>query len=142
MTKDVWISVKGLQFEGASDPEEIEVIQKGKFYKKNGAFYLIYDEPVEGSSEHIRNMIKFRNKEAEVSKSGAINTCLIFAENKENLSNYETPYGSLTVGINTKKIDILENENSLILKIEYSLDVNYEFLADCKIQVEAKSIEI
>ena len=30
MTKDVLIAIKGMQFEGAEDPEEIEVIQRGQ----------------------------------------------------------------------------------------------------------------
>lgn len=140
MTKDVWISIKGLQFEGAADAESIEVIQKGQFYKKNGAYYLMYEEPVEGSTKVIKNVIKFRENEVQVSKKGAINACLNFVEEKKNLSNYSTPYGNLMVGIDTQNIEIDEKKDSLTLNIFYALDVNYEFLADCKISVEARSI--
>ena len=141
MTKDVWISIRGLQFEGAEDAEEIEVLQKGQYYKRNGTNYLIYEEPVEGSSAIIKNTIKFKNSEAQVSKKGAINTCLSFLENEKNLTNYETPYGNLMIGIDTKQIQIEESEDVLKLHISYALDINYEFLADCKISVEAKSME-
>lgn len=140
MTKDVWISIKGLQFEGAEDAESIEVIQKGQYYKRNGAYYLIYEEPVEGSTKTIKNMIKFRENEVQVSKKGAINTCLNFVEDQKNLSNYSTPYGNLMVGIDTQNIEIEEEEDSLVLNVFYTLDVNYEYLADCRISVEAKSI--
>ena len=58
MTKDVLIAIKGMQFEGATDPEEIEVIQRGQYYERNGSHYLLYDEPVEGSSDIIKNRIK------------------------------------------------------------------------------------
>lgn len=36
MTKDVLIAIKGMQFEGAEEAEEIEVIQRGQYYEKTG----------------------------------------------------------------------------------------------------------
>lgn len=138
MTKEVWISIRGLQFEGGTDTEEIEIIQKGQFYKRNGTSYLIYDELVEGTTDVIKNTIKFKEKEAQVSKKGVFNTCLSFIEGKKTLTNYETPYGNLMMGIETKEIEAEILEDSLVLRIEYALDINYEFLADCKICVEVK----
>ena len=140
MTKDVWISVRGMQFEGAEDAEKIEVIQKGQFYKRNGAGYLIYEEPVEGSSQIIKNMIKFRDNEVSVSKKGAINTSLSFLKNEKSLTNYDTPYGSLMIGIETRQIEIEESDGKLTLHIDYALDVNYQFLTNCRIMVEAREV--
>ena len=76
MTKDVWISIRGLQFEGAEDAEEIEVLQKGQYYKRNGTNYLIYEEPVEGSSAIIKNTIKFYH--SNTSKS--IGFCNLYSD--------------------------------------------------------------
>ena len=59
MTKDVLIAIRGMQFEGAEDPESIEVIQKGQYYQRNGSHYLVYEEPVEGTNDVILNRIKF-----------------------------------------------------------------------------------
>ena len=72
MTKDVLIAIEGMQFEGATDPEEIEVIQRGQYYERNGSHYLLYDEPVEGTSDIIKNRIKFKDNEVQVAKKGAV----------------------------------------------------------------------
>lgn len=140
MTKDVLISVKGMQFEGAEDAEAIEVIQRGKYYLRNGYHYLVYEEPVEDSNETILNRIKFKENEAQVTKKGAVNTLLSFKQNEKNMTNYSTPFGNLVIGINTGKISLQITDERIDLGIDYSMDVNYEFLAECKISIVVTAI--
>ena len=140
MTKDVLIAIKGMQFEGAEDPEEIEVIQRGQYYERNGSHYLMYEEPVEGSTEVIKNRIKFKEEEVQVAKKGAVNTILTFTKNEKNMTNYATPFGNLVVGINTQGIVLDLKEDKMDIKVDYSLDINYEFLADCKISIEVTAL--
>ena len=120
MTKDVLIAIRGMQFEGAEDPEAIEVIQKGQYYQRNGSHYLVYEEPVEGSSDRILNRIKFKTDEVQVTKKGAVNTMLSFKQNEKNMTHYATPYE---------------------IHVDYALDINYEFVADCKIAITATSLK-
>ena len=141
MTKDVLIAIRGMQFEGAEDPEAIEVIQKGQYYQRNGSNYLVYEEPVEGSSDRILNRIKFKTDEVQVTKKGAVNTMLSFKQNEKNMTNYATPYGNLIMGINTHQIDLKMNESKLEIHVDYALDINYEFVADCKIAITATSLK-
>lgn len=141
MTKDVLIAIRGTQFEGAEDPEAIEVIQKGQYYQRNGSHYLVYEEPVEGSSDRILNRIKFKTDEVQVTKKGAVNTMLSFKQNEKNMTNYATPYGNLIMGINTHQIDLKMNESKLEIHVDYALDINYEFVADCKIAITATSLK-
>jgi len=140
MTKDVLIAIKGMQFEGATDPEEIEVIQRGQYYERNGSHYLLYDEPVEGSSDIIKNRIKFKENEVQVAKKGAVNTTLTFTKNEKNMTNYATPFGNLVIGIDTQRIALDMSEKRMDIKVDYALDINYEFLADCKISIEVSAL--
>ena len=55
------------------------------------------------------------------------------------MTNYVTPYGSLLVGIDTDRIDIRESDDVINIDIDYALDINYEHLANCKIQMEIKN---
>ena len=140
MTKDVLIAIKGMQFEGAEDPEEIEVIQRGQYFERNGSHYLMYEEPVEGTMEVIKNRIKFRENEVQVAKKGAVNTTLTFTKNEKNMTNYATPFGNLVVGIDTQGIDLDLKEDKMDIKVDYALDINYEFLADCKISIAVTAL--
>ena len=58
MTKDVLLSIKGLQFANEQDTEPVEVITSGDYYKRNGKHYILYDEIMEGFPEPTRNIIK------------------------------------------------------------------------------------
>ena len=61
MTKDVLVTVKGLQSIEAGEPEEVEMVSRGDYYYKNGHHYIFFDEVVEGFTESTRNSIKVEN---------------------------------------------------------------------------------
>ena len=50
MTKDVLLRIQGLQFlqEENENPEPVEMITSGDYYKRNGKHYVLYDEEMEG----------------------------------------------------------------------------------------------
>ncbi len=140
MTKDVMISIKGMQFEGNLDGDNIEVIQQGQYYQRNGMHYLVYEEAVEGTDKVNKNMIKFNDRELSVTKKGVINVSMNFSEKVKNLTDYQTPFGSIMIGLDTHSIEVNENPKKLSLDVSYSLDVNYEFLSDCNIHIEAREM--
>ena len=145
MTKDILISIKGLQFEGPADnkhQENVELIVPGTYYEKNGTRYLVYEEEMDGVPEKIRTMLKLRPERVELSKSGAMAVSMVFEKGEKNLSRYNTPFGGLMVGIDTTDIKIIENDDDMNLEIYYHLDLNYEYFADCRVVVRACSREM
>lgn len=142
MTKDVLVSLRGLQFEQADEsPDEIETITVGAYYEKNGKHYVLYDEVTEGFEEPTKNKIKFSEHALELTRTGLVNVHMVFEENRKNMTSYHTPYGDIIVGIDTKEIQIKEQEDQIDVNVCYALDVNYEFLADCEISIEIRSKE-
>lgn len=140
MNKDVLISIKGMHFDNSENGDDIEVIQKGQYYYRGGNHYLVYDEPVVGSGSINKNMIKFNNQVMTVTKRGIINTSLLFDSKEKNLTNYSTPFGNILLGIDTKSVCLSEEKHRLLVDVNYSLDVNYEYLADCDIHIEATDL--
>ena len=59
MTKDVWISLRGLQFSGDESADNIESSVPGMYYEKNGKHYVIYEEVIEGLQKPVMNKLKF-----------------------------------------------------------------------------------
>lgn len=140
MTKDVLISLRGLQFDqNDADTDKIETIIAGTYYEKNGSHYVLFDEVMEGFDEPTKNKIKFGEHCLELSRSGLVNVHMIFEENRKNMTNYGTPYGNILIGIDTKKIHIAQEPDRIIVNVEYALDINYEYLADCKIVIDIRS---
>lgn len=139
MTKDVFVKLEGLQFNGSSDADKIEIITMGNYYKKNNRHYVLYEEIDEDSEMVTKNMLKFDGSMLSISKRGYTNVDMIFEPNKRNITNYVTPFGSLLVGIDADKVLIDEKDDEISINIDYALDINYEHLANCKIRMDIKS---
>lgn len=143
MTKDVLLTISGLQFAAPEDEdaEPVEVITAGDYYKKNGKHYILYDEVMEGFEESTRNVIKITDDCLDITKKGVSNVHMIFEKNKKNVSYYYTPFGSLLIGIDAKSVNINETDENIDVQVKYNLEVNYEHLADCSITMNIKSKE-
>lgn len=138
MTKEVLVSISGLQF-GDDMDETIELVTSGEYYEKNGKRFILYDEMLEGNEEVTKNTIKISDTQIELLKKGIYNVNMIFEEKKKNMTYYNTPFGNLLFGINTNHIIVEEEERKLHILIKYGLEVNYEFVSDCTININITS---
>ena len=138
MTKEVLLTIKGTQFDGEENSDYTSTFT-AEYYERGGKRYVVYDEEIEGFSEHTRNIIKFNEKEVEVNKKGVVNVQMLFEENRKNLTHYRTPYGDIVMGIDTTGIRFLETEDRIRVDVEYELELNYEHQADCKISLDIRS---
>ena len=131
MTKDVLITIRGVHTLDHED-NDVEMIVRGDYYQKNGKHYILYEEILEGAEERVKNVIK-------ILKKGVTNSRMLFEKNKKNLSCYSTPVGNLVIGIQANHFYVEEQENSIKVNVDYSLDINYEHMSDCRICVDVQS---
>lgn len=139
MTKDVIIRICGLQAGPETDGEPIEMIVSGEYFYKNNKHYILYEEVAEGESKVTKNRIKISDGHMELNKSGVVNVNMVFEENVKNVTSYYTPYGALTMGVDGRKVDIKESEDEIDISVEYGLEMNQEFVADCTIAINIRS---
>jgi uncharacterized beta-barrel protein YwiB (DUF1934 family) len=141
MTKEVILSIAGLQFENtdSEDREPVEVITVGEYYNKNGKHYILYDEVTEGFEGSTKNTLKISEESLDITKKGLTNVHMVFERNKKNLTCYNTPFGNLMIGIAARDVNINEDDENIDVSVDYALDINYEHLADCKIAINIKS---
>ena len=145
MTKEVLLTISGLHLDTISDePDEdnvpIEVITPATYYLKNGKHYILYDELIEGMLGSIKNTIKITgDTKFEMKKSGIANTNMVFEKEKINVTQYDTPYGEMMIGVYTKDMKVDVTEDNIDVSIAYALDVNSEKVADCNIVMNIKA---
>ncbi len=126
-----------------TDNEEIEIISVGRYGVVNGNEYIKYEELDEDGSK-IKNTIKISEKDedgvvVELSKKGKYQTHMIFHAGKKSTSAYATPFGSLLLGIYTRSIRIKRETDKIIVKVDYSLDINYDTVSDCNVEIHITS---
>lgn len=125
MKKDVIITIKGLQnFDEAEDERNVELVTSGSFYEKNGNYYIKYKESELTGLGDTTTTVKVEKNKVTVIRFGELETHMIFEEGQKHISYYDMGFGSLTVGIATKKIDKILNDDGVKLKIDYSMEIN------------------
>ena len=145
MTKEVLLTISGLHYDALSgetdeDNVPIEVITPATYYLKNGKHYILYDELIEGMLGSIKNTIKITgDSKLEMRKSGITNTNMVFEKEKINVTQYDTPYGEMMIGVYTKDMKVDVTEDHIDVSIAYALDVNSEKVADCNIVMNIKA---
>lgn len=140
MNKDVLIHVRGLQMMETDDAQEpIEIVVPGQYYFRNGSHYLRYEEMLDDTAETTVNYIKMSPNGVEVRKQGQVNVHMVFEEGKKNKTFYNTPYGTLQMGISAAGLELKESEDGIQMKVDYALDMNEEHVADCYLTVQAQS---
>ena len=138
MTKDVLITIRGVHTLDHED-NDVEMIVRGDYYQKNGKHYILYEEILGGAEERVKNVIKISPSSMDIIKKGVTNSRMLFEKNKKNLSCYSTPVGNLVIGIQANHFYVEEQENSIKVNVDYSLDINYEHMSDCRICVDVQS---
>ncbi len=106
------------------EKSEMETVIFGKYYKKNGRHYLFYDELIEGTDGVTSNRVIIAPDRMELVRKGALNTVMTFESGRMIREDYHTPYGTLSMGVDTKKFLVCENEDGLFIQTEYLLEVN------------------
>lgn len=145
MTKDVLLTISGLHFDAVAEEtdeenEAIEVVTPATYYLKNGKHYVIYDELVEGIPGSIKNRIQIEESgKVEMFKRGISNTHMVFEKEKIHMTEYETPYGELMLGVYTRGVDVQVQEDNIDIEIGYALDANGQKVADCNIVMNIKA---
>lgn len=136
MTKEVLLTIKGLQMAPEEEADTVEMLAPGEYYFRNDKHFVLYDEVAEGQSEVTKNIVKFRQDYMEITKKGAASVHMIFEKNKKNVTYYYTPYGNLLIGIDAQKIQVEEQEDLISVKVAYSLEINCEHIANCNITIK------
>ena len=110
MTDNVIISIKGTQVSAEGGPDEMELVTAGVLNQEGeGRYTISYEESELTGLEGTTTVVRVDGPRVTLLREGSINSQMVFEEGQRHLSMYETPYGSLSVGILTRRQLLLEN---------------------------------
>lgn len=135
MTREVQLTISGLQWGEDMDQDNIETVVTGEYFKKNDSHYILFEESVEGFQQTSKSRIKCKNHLLELTRQGLVNTHMVFEENKVHMTDYVTPYGHFLLGIRTEKMQLEEKENYICIIAEYKIEIGEEPISTNKIQI-------
>ena len=119
MEKRAIISVKSLS---NLDPNDaIEVVTPGKFIIEDNGFKAIYEESEISGMEGTTTTLNIQDNILVLDRVGSTTTNMEFKEGTVSVSLYNTPYGVLSLNIDTEKLNINVNENGGEIYSKYTL---------------------
>lgn len=144
MKDKVYIKIRGLHMSArvedtGEEADEVEIINIGTYKVVAGKEYIKYDEIYEGESQKCSNLIKIDENCVEITKKGAVVAHLSFVKGEKTMTAYETGFGNLYLGIFARKVDVQRSEDEIRVNIDYSMELNYEMISDCSVEIVISS---
>ena len=125
MTDNVIISIKGKQLYAESSPDEIELVTAGTLKRDSrGGFTVSYQESELTGLEGTTTKLHIDGGKVTLLREGNINSQMVFEEGRRHLSMYETPYGELSIGVNTRRMRSTLGETGGDLEIDYAIEID------------------
>ena len=109
----VMISVRGEQYFDDVDPNATELMTEGTL------------EQTEDGMEGTLTTFEIGPGRVILRRSGSVNSQMVFEEGRQHTSLYETPYGELSVDIQTSRLLHNLTERGGLMEIKYSIAVEH-----------------
>ena len=121
----VLLSIRGEQDFDGVDPDATELMTEGTMELSEEGLTLRYHESALTGMEGTVTTFTVEGPRVTLTRSGSVNSQMIFEEGKQHTSLYETPFGDLSVDIQTGRLRHNLTERGGIMEIRYSIAVEH-----------------
>ena len=135
--KDVIISVTGIQH-GRNGPDSMQLITAGQYGMDADEIRMTWIESELTGLEGTRTSITVQPNNVVVTREGEVSSTLEFDEGHKSYFLYETPFGSATMGLNTRRIRNGLGIHGGDMEIEYTLDVDQNIVGRNRFYVQVR----
>ena len=136
----VLLSIRGEQYFDDIDPDATELMTDGTLEVTEDGLVLSYEESELTGMEGTTTTFEVCGPRVTLTRSGAVNSQMVFEEGRQHTSFYETPFRALSVDIQTGRLRHNLTERGGIMEIQYSIAVEHTVTGrNCfKIRVKRK----
>lgn len=122
---NVIISIKGKQIYAENSPDEMELVTSGTLKREGrGKYSISYQESELTGLEGTTTSLLIDGGKVTLLREGSINSQMVFEEGRRHLSMYETPYGALSIGVNTRRMRSTVGDKGGDLEIDYAIEID------------------
>lgn len=140
MAQEVMISVKGIQQFDAADKDSIELVTRGSLARDGGMLTLQYEESELTGLEGTLTTIQVEPERVTMLRTGQVNTQMVFQEGRRHLSMYNTPYGAMTIGVNTRHLFAELGEDGGEIEIDYNIEIDHTVTGRNVFRINVKKV--
>ena len=139
MDKSVIISIKGKQSYEDVEDETIELVTEGLLNKEGeGEYTLSYQESALTGLEGTLTTFQVEQGRIPLMRIGEVTSQMVFEEGRRHLSMYDTPYGALAIGINTRRMRSSLGEHGGDIEIDYAIEIDHAMAGQNLFQINVR----
>ena len=121
----VMLSIRGEQYFDGIDPDAQELMTEGTMTLTEDGMVLSYQETALTGMEDTTTRFQIQGPRVILTRSGTVNSQMVFEEGRQHTSLYETPFGELSVDIQTSVLKHNLTERGGLMEIKYSIAVEH-----------------
>lgn len=125
MEKNVVISIKGIQKYENADTDKVELVTEGKLTWDGPLYTLTYEESEITGLGSTLTTILVEGEQVTMMRAGEFNSQMVFQEGRRHLSLYNTPYGSMTIGVHTNHLLAELTEQGGDIEVDYAIEMDH-----------------
>ena len=125
MCENVIISIKSHQIYDEQEPDCIELVSAGTFEQTAEGYTITYQESELTGLEGTTTVLQVAEGQGTLLRQGEVNSVMVFEEGRQHVSVYETPAGTLTISVNTRRLRSALDAQGGDIEIQYSIDVDH-----------------
>ena len=123
MENNVIISIQGKQSFEAQGDDTIELVTEGCLEPDGDDGYtLSYQESELTGLEGTLTTFQIERDRVTLLRVGEVNSQMVFQEGRRHLSMYNTPYGAMAIGVNTRHLLAELDDRGGEIEIDYAIE--------------------
>ena len=121
----VILFVKGEQDYEVQDPDGTELMTEGTLCQTRDGYLLSYEESTLTGMEGTVTTFEIKGDQIWLTRTGKVNSQIIFEEGRRHTSLYETPMGEMTIDVLTRRLRHHMTERGGLMEIYYSISLEH-----------------
>ena len=140
MMKDVIISINSLFSFEEGEEQQMEFTTDGYYFYEDEVGCLSYEETEVTGLEGTRTSLFVMPDQVVVDREGTVTSRMVFKAGLKSAFQYTTPFGSATMGINTRRIRQNMGLNGGKVEIDYVVDMEHMVASRNKFEITVTEI--
>ena len=140
MDKNVVLAIQGRQTYAGQDPEVIELVTEGTMVYRSGGWDISYEESELTGLAGVTTTFRVEPEKVTLTRTGALNSTMVFQENVVHESLYQMPFGALMLSVKATRVffDMVPDGGVIDLSYNISIENSEAGVIDYHLDIRAK----
>ena len=134
----VLLSIRGEQYFDGVDPDATELMTEGTLELSEEGLTLRYHESALTGMEGTVTTFEVKGPQVILTRTGKVNSQMVFEEGRRHLSMYNTPYGALSVGVSTRRMRSDLRRDGGSIEIHYAIEIDHAVAGQNLFQISVR----